>query len=115
MLENSTKLISDIVSSSSSSLLLTNNSQSSSTSPPVRTRIMVNAIYIAGVAFMVGVFLVLLWVNLCSRHCSCWHDTPVTNRFNRQWLIQRSMTTNNDNSSSKNRQQRRSLNADELE
>ena len=47
--------------------------------------------------------------NLFSRHCWCWHDTPVGNRFNRQWLIRRSMTASNDSSSSKNRQQRRHL------
>ncbi|CAF3911903.1 unnamed protein product, partial [Rotaria sp. Silwood1] len=97
MLENTTKLFFDIITSSS----LTNNSLSSSIAPPVRTRIMINAIYIAGVAFMVGVFLLLLWVNLCSRHCWCWHDTPVVNRFNRQWLIQHSMTANIDSASSK--------------
>ena len=108
MVENSTKLISSIISSSLSSNL-------ASTSPPVRTRTMVNAVYIAGIAFMVGVFLLLLWVNLFSRHCWCWHDTPVGNRFNRQWLIRRSMTASNDSSSSKNRQQRRPSNEDELE
>ncbi|CAF1450831.1 unnamed protein product [Rotaria magnacalcarata] len=111
MLENSTRLISSIVSSSSSSL--TNTLPTSSNSPPERTRIMINAIYIAGVAFMVGVFLLLLWVNLCSQTCWSWHDTPIINRFNRQWLIRRSMGTSNDSESSKDRQQRKSLNDDE--
>jgi hypothetical protein len=99
MLENSTILSSLIDSSSSSSIL-------SSSASPVRTRTVVNAIYIAGIAFMLGVFLLLLWVNLFSRHCSCWHDTSVGNRFNRQWLIRQPSSENNESSSSsKNRQQ----------
>lgn len=112
MLENSTKLISTILSSSSLSSKLPS---SSSSSEPVRTRVMINAIYIAGVAFMVGIFLILLWVNLCSRHCWCWHDTSVVNGFNRAWIIRRSMATNTDSSSSKVRQQQRAFDEDELE
>lgn len=107
MLENSTKSISNILSSSLST--------PSVSSPPVSSRIMINAIYIAGVAFMVGVFLLLLWVNLCSQACKCWHETPILSRFNRRWLIRSSMNANHDDSSSKNRQQRKSLNDDELE
>ncbi len=107
MAENSTKIISDILSSLSSS--------SSSSTPPVRTRNVVSAIYIAGIAFMVGIFLLLLWVNLCSRHCWCWHDTSVINRFNRPWLKRRSTTGTRDNSSSKTRHPRTSSNEDELE
>lgn len=104
MVENSTKIMSYISSTLSSS-------------PPttVQTRTVVNAIYVAGIAFMIGIFLLLLWVNLFSRHCWCWHDTSVGNRFNRQWLIRRSMATSNESSSSKHRHQRRSSNEDELE
>jgi hypothetical protein len=87
----------------------------SSTTPPVRTRNVVNVIYIAGIAFMVGIFLLLLWVNLCSRHCWCWHDTSVINRFNRPWLKRRSTTRTHDSSSSKSRHQQTSSNDDELE
>jgi hypothetical protein len=103
MVENSTQIISLILPSSSSS------------TTPVRTRTVVSAIYIAGIAFMIGIFLLLLWVNLFSRHCWCWHDTSVVNRFNRQWLIRRSITATNDSSPSKTRHQRRSSNDDELE
>jgi hypothetical protein len=113
MAENSTKIISHILSSLSSNLP---SSLSSTAPPPVRTRNVVNAIYIAGIAFMVGIFLLLLWVNLCSRHCWCWHDTSVMNRFNRPWLMQRSTSRTRDNSSSsKTRQQRIPPNEDELE
>jgi hypothetical protein len=111
MVENSTKLLSSILSSSLSS----NLASSSSLLPPVRTRTMVNAIYIAGIAFMVGIFLLLLWVNLFSRHCWCWHNTSVGNRLNHQWFIRRSMAPSNDSASSKSRQQRRPSNEDELE
>jgi hypothetical protein len=106
MVENSTKIISHILSSLSSNI--------SSPSPPVSTRTVVNAIYIAGIVFMIGIFLLLLWVNLFSRHCRCWHDTSVGNRFNHQWLIRRSMTRSNDSSSSKHRHQRKPSNEDEL-
>jgi hypothetical protein len=99
MLENSTKLLSFIVSSSPA---------------PVRTRTVINVIYILGIIFMVIVFFVLLWVNLYSRRCWCWHDTPLINRFNRQWLINRSMSRNTDTSSSKNQRQQRPSNDDEL-
>ena len=110
MLANSTTL-SSFIDSSSSSL----SNVLSSSAAPVRTRTVVNAIYVAGIAFMIGIFLLLLWVNLFSRHCWCWHDTSVVNRFNRQWLIRRPSNENNDNSSSaKNRHQRRSSNDDEL-
>ena len=106
MAENST----GILSSTFSSLL-------SSTSTTVRTRTVVSTIYIAGVAFMVGVFFLLLWVNLCSRYCRCWHETSVINRFNRQWLGRRSRNGTRTSSASKTgQQQRRSLsNDDELE
>mgnify|MGYP002474068423 FL=1 len=57
---------------------------------PDRTRTMINVIYVLGIVFMVVVFLVLLWINLYSRHCQCWHDTPLIHRFNRQWLIKHS-------------------------
>jgi len=110
MVENSTKIISYIFSSLSSNI-----TSSSSLSPPVRTRNVVNAIYIAGIVFMIGIFLLLLWVNLFSRHCRGWHDTSVSNRFNRQRLIRRSMTTSNDSSSSKTRHKRNPSNEDELE
>ncbi len=112
MVENSTKIISYILSSLSSDL---SSSSSSSPPSPVRTRTVVNAIYITGIAFMIGIFLLLLWVNLFSRHCWCWHDTSVGNRFNRQWLIRRSIIATHDSSSSKNRQQQRPSNEDELE
>lgn len=98
MAENSTKLL------------------SSTTLSPDRSRNVVNAIYIAGIAFMIGVFLILLWVNLCSQHCWCWHDTPLINRFNNNWLIRRSLTRSEQNTnSSKNRHQRQTSNDDELE
>jgi len=110
MVENSTKLTFFIISSLSSNLI-----SSSSSPPPVGTRTSVSTMYIAGIIFMVSVFLLLLWVNLFSRHCWCWHDTSFTNRFNRQWLIRRSMMPSNDSSSSKHRYQRRPSNEDELE
>ncbi len=97
MLENTTKLHSFIVPSSSSS-------------SPDRTRTMINVIYVLGIVFMVIVFLVLLWINLYSRRCWCWHDTPLVQRFNRQWLIKRSMHRNTTTS----QRERRSLNDDEL-
>ena len=103
MADNSTKTLLHLTSSLSSS------------TPPVRTRNVVNVIYIAGIAFMVGIFLLLLWVNLCSRHCGCWHDTSVTKRFSRQWLKRRSTTRTRDSSSTKSRQQQTSSNDDELE
>ncbi len=109
MVENSTKLTFFIISSLSSNLI------SSSSPPPDGTRTAVSTMYIAGIIFMVTVFLLLLWVNLFSRHCWCWHDTSFTNRFNRQWLIRRSMMPSNDSSSSKHRYQRRPSNEDELE
>lgn len=40
---------------------------------------------------MIIVFLLLLWVNLCSRRCWCWHDTPLIHRFDRQWLMKHSL------------------------
>jgi hypothetical protein len=100
MLENSTKLLPFIVEASSSS--------------PDRTRTMINVIYILGIVFMLIVFIVLLWINLYSRRCWCWHDTPLIHRFNRQWLIKRSMNRNSTMSSSNNQRERRSLNDDEL-
>jgi len=100
MLENSTMLFPFIVSSSSSS--------------PDRTRTVINVIYILGIIFMIIVFLILLWINLYSRRCWCWHDTPLIHRFNRQWLIKRSMARNADMSSSNNEQQQISFNNDEL-
>ncbi|CAF1306415.1 unnamed protein product [Adineta steineri] len=111
MIENSTKFTSVILSSLSHNL----TSSSSSSSTPIRARTMVSTMYIAGIAFMVGVFLILLWVNLFSRHCWCWHDTSVGNRFNRQWLIKRSMTGRNDSSSPKPRNQEKPSNENELE
>ena len=106
MLENSTKLATLLVSSSISNI---------TSSPTARTRTVVSTIYIAGIAFMVGVFLVLLWVNLFSRYCWCWHDTSVSNRLNHQWFIQRSTGGQNEDASSKDRRQRRQSEEDELE
>ncbi|CAF1112165.1 unnamed protein product [Adineta ricciae] len=94
MFDNSTKLFALITSSTTPS-------------SPVRTRSVINAIYIAGIVFMIIVFLLLLWINLCSRRCWCWHDTPLTNRFNRQWLIKHSIVRNTDIPSRENPQQRR--------
>jgi hypothetical protein len=102
IVENSTKLLSFIVSSSSSSSL-----------SPDRTRTVINVIYILGIVFMIIVFLVLLWINLCSRRCWCWHDTPLIHRFNRHWLVRRSMARDIDLSPSHNPPQR-SSNEDEL-
>jgi hypothetical protein len=99
MIENSTKLFSFIVSSSSL---------------PDRTRTVINVIYILGIIFMIIVFLVLLWINLYSRRCWCWHDTFLIHRFNRQWLIKHSMNRNTDMSSSNNQQQQISFTNDEL-
>jgi hypothetical protein len=93
----------------STSFLLT-----SSSSSPVRTRTMINVIYIFGILFMIIVFLLLLWVNLCSRRCWCWHDTPLINRFNRQWPLKHTLTTNSDISSSKHQRSRHISNNDEL-
>ncbi|UJR26425.1 hypothetical protein I4U23_007757 [Adineta vaga] len=106
MMENSTKLTTIIISS------LTSNLTTSST---VRTRTVVSTIYIAGIAFMIGVFLILLWVNLCSRHCWCWHDTSFSNRFNRQWLIRRSIAGQDIHTPSKDEHQRRQSHEEELE
>lgn len=97
--DNSTKSLSFIVSSSLS---------------PVRTRTVINVIYISGIAFMIGVFVILLWINLYSRRCWCWHDTLLVQRFNRQWLIRRSMSRNNDASGSKQHRQGKLTNDDEL-
>lgn len=58
---------------------------------PDRSRTVINVIYILGIVFMVVVFFALLWINLYSRHCRCWHDTPLIHRFNRQWLVKHSM------------------------
>ncbi len=96
--QNNTKLFSFIVSSSPST---------------IRTRTVFNVIYILGIVFMIIVFLVLLWVNLYSRRCWCWHDTPLINRFNRQWPLRRSTAKNTNISSTKNRQQPRSSNDDD--
>jgi len=96
MLENSTMLFPFLVSSSSSS--------------SDHTRTVINVIYISGIVFMLIVFLVLLWINLYSRRCWCWHDTPLIHRFNRQWLIKRSMTRNTSN----DQRERISFNNDEL-
>ena len=96
LLENSTKLLSFIASSSSSTL------------SPVSTRNVINAIYIVGIVFMIIVFFALLWINLYSRRCWCWHDTPLVNRFNRQWLIKRSLVTHTDIPSTENQRQGRS-------
>lgn len=90
MFNNSTKLNTFIVSSSLS---------------PVRTRTVINVIYISGIVFMIVVFLVLLWINLYSRRCWCWHDTPLINRFNREWIKKRSRSRNTDVSLSKNQRQ----------
>jgi hypothetical protein len=100
VVENSTKLISFIVSSSS----------------PIGTRTVINVIYILGIIFMIIVFLVLLWINLYSQRCWCWHDTPLIHRFNRRWLIKRSINRNIDMSSLNNQQQQqqRSFDNDEL-
>ncbi|CAF1302115.1 unnamed protein product [Adineta steineri] len=97
MLENTTKLLSLLASSSLSSTPIT----------PVRTRNVVNAIYIAGIVFMIIVFLVLLWINLCSRQCWCWHDTSLSNRFNRRLLIKHSIVRNA-SSSTENQQHKKS-------
>jgi hypothetical protein len=98
MVENSTKVLSFIVSSSSLS--------------PVHASDLINAIYIIGVIFMIIVFLVLLWINLYSQRCWCWHDTPLINRFNRQWLMKRSLIKNTNMPSTENQRQRRSSNDD---
>ena len=111
LLVNQTELASVLLSSSSAS------SSSSSSSSPVRTRTVINVIYLLGIIFMILVFLLLLWVNLCSRRCWCWHDTPLIHRFNRQWLLQRSMPTTNDGDMSANKHHRSARhvsNADEL-
>lgn len=98
MAENSTKIL------------------SSTTLSPDRNRNVVNAIYIAGIVFMIGVFLILLWVNLCSQHCWCWHDTPLINRFNNHWILRRSVTRHDQHrTNSKDRHQQRTSNDDELE
>ena len=91
--DNSTKLNSFIVLSSSSPL------------SPTRKRTVINVIYISGIVFMIVVFFVLLWINLYSRRCWCWHDTILIHRFNRQWLQKRPKSTNTDMSLSKNEQQ----------
>jgi hypothetical protein len=98
MVENSTKVLSFIASSSSLS--------------PVHASDLINAIYIAGIIFMIIVFLVLLWINLYSQRCWCWHDTPLIHRFNRQWLIKRSLMKNTNMPSTENQRQRRSSNDD---
>lgn len=77
------------------------------TSPAVRTRSVINAIYIAGIAFMLIVFLTLLWINLCSRRCSCWHDTSLVNRFHRQWSIKHSIVKSTDTTGAEHHRQRR--------
>ncbi|CAF1046426.1 unnamed protein product [Rotaria magnacalcarata] len=98
--DNSTKLYSFIV--SSSPLL------------PVRTRTVINVIYISGIVFMIIVFLVLLWINLYSQRCWCWHDTRLIQRFNREWIIRRSQTRNTGTPVSKHQRQRRLSNDNEL-
>jgi hypothetical protein len=98
MVENSTKVLPFIASSSSLS--------------PVHASDLINAIYIAGIIFMIIVFLVLLWINLYSQRCWCWHDTPLIHRFNRQWLIKRSLMKNTNMPSTENQRQRRSSNDD---
>ena len=108
MLLNSTVSDSLIDSSTLSSTLLY------SSTIPVRKRTVVNAIYIAGIAFMIGIFLLLLWVNLFSRHCWCWHDTPVVNRFNGQWLLRQQEGDRHAGSSSKDRRQPPPSNDDDL-
>lgn len=67
----------------------------------VRSRTVINVIYVSGIVFMIAVFLILLWVNLCSRQCWCWHDTPLIHRFNRQWLLKRSITRKSNLSSNR--------------
>lgn len=76
--------------------------QLSTSLAPDRTRTMINVIYILGIVFMIAVFLVLLWINLYSQRCWCWHDTPLINRFNRQWLSKHSMARHTDTSSPSN-------------
>ncbi|CAF3072464.1 unnamed protein product [Rotaria socialis] len=102
LFDNSTKLYSFIVSPLSSPL------------SPVRTRTVINVIYISGIVFMIIVFLVLLWINLYSQRCWCWHDTLLIQRFNREWIIRRSKTRNTDTSLSKHQQQGRLTNDNEL-
>ncbi|CAF1063302.1 unnamed protein product [Rotaria sordida] len=104
--DNSTKLYSFIISSSSSS-----SSLSLSTA---RSRTVINVIYISGIVFMIIVFLTLLWINLYSRWCWCWHDTFLINRFYREWVIRRSMASSTDISLSKHRQQENLSNDNEL-
>ena len=96
MFDNSTDLYSFIALSSSSS------SPSS-----LRMRTVFSTVYVSGIAFMIVVFLILLWINLYSRQCWCWHDTPLTNRFNYQWLIKRSVPKNINRSLSINRPQQK--------
>ena len=83
-------------------------------SAPVRTRTVINVIYLLGIIFMVIVFLLLLWVNLCSRRCWCWHDTPLIHRFNRQWLLQHSMPATNETMSANKHHRARHLSTDDL-
>lgn len=93
---------------------LVNHSSSASSSviPPVRTRTVVNAIYIAGIAFMIGVFLLLLWVNLCSQNCRCWHDTSLVRRLNERWLRRRSLNRASGQPIGKAQRQRSSIDDD---
>ncbi|CAF1564007.1 unnamed protein product [Rotaria sp. Silwood1] len=100
--DNSTKLYSFITSQLSSSL------------SPVRTRTVVNVIYISGIVFMIIVFLVLLWINLYSRRCWCWHDTPLNHRFYHEWIITRSIRRSTDTSLSKNQREKKLSNNNEL-
>lgn len=86
---------------------------SSSVVTPDRARTVINVIYILGIGFMLIVFLVLLWINLYSRRCWCWHDTSLIHRFNRQWLIKRSGHRNPDPSAGHHRPEHISLHNDE--
>ena len=106
-MENTTKSLSSIVSSPAFS--------SSSSVAPDRARTVINVIYVLGIVFMLIVFLVLLWINLYSRRCWCWHDTPLIHRFNRQWLIKRSIRQNPTRSPIHHRPERTSLHDEELQ
>lgn len=87
---------------------------SSSSLSPTRKRTVINVIYISGIVFMIVVFLVLLWINLYSRRCWCWHDTPLIHRFNREWLKKRPKSRNDDISFSKDERQQQLTNEHDL-
>ncbi|CAF1188633.1 unnamed protein product [Didymodactylos carnosus] len=66
----------------------TANIYSTLNSRPHRTRAVINAIYIIGIAFMMVIFFLLLYVNLHGRRC--WIE-PSTSHVNRRSLLRRKM------------------------